>query len=74
MIEVDLVSFSLVRATGFFSLSLVVTSRYNSGTKRRHKGAFTLVGESELKRAKMYGILHQNSAVATFFDFPRQKL
>jgi len=37
------------------------------------------VGESELKRAselkpaKMYGILNQKSAVANFFDFPRQK-
>jgi hypothetical protein len=45
----------------------------NSGTKRRHKGALPLVGESELRTAKMYGILHQKSAVANFFDFHRQK-
>jgi hypothetical protein len=40
---------------------------YNSGTKRRHKGALPLVGESELSPASelspvvLYGDLHQKS-------------
>jgi hypothetical protein len=48
-------------------------SSTNSGTKRRHKGALPLVGESELKPVKLYGVLHQKSKSWKIKKFPRQK-